>query len=72
MRNVNNKGLSYVEILTVLGITSVITASIIGAAMNAKEKAIDMTEEYVDTYETVEEMTTMDADFEKEGELYEH
>ena len=72
MRNVNNKGLSYVEILTVLGITSVITASIIGAAMNAKEKAIDMTEEYVGTYETVEEMTMMDADFKKEGEIYEH
>ena len=72
MRNVNNKGLSYVEVLTVLGITSVITASIIGAAMNVKEKAIDMTEEYVDTCETVEEMTMMDADFEKEGELYEH
>ena len=72
MRNVNNKGLSYVEILTVLGITSVITASIIGAAMNAKEKAIDMTEEYVNTYEAVEEMTMMDADFEKEGEIYEH
>ena len=61
MRNVNNKGLSYVEILTVLGITSVITASIIGAAMNAKEKAIDMTEEYLAVEELVFSQTQAHA-----------
>ena len=72
MKKKNNKGFSYVEVRAVLGITSVITASIVAAAMNAKQKAVDMTQEYVETYTAVEEMTTMDPDIEnimKEGDL---
>ena len=71
MKNKNNKGFSYVEVLAVLGITSVITASIVAAAMNAKKKAMDMTQEYVESYSAVEE-TAMDPDIEsimKEGDL---
>ncbi len=72
MKKKHNKGFSYVEVLAVLGITSVITASIVAAAMNAKQKAMDMTEEFVESYSAVEEMTTMDPDIEnimKEGDL---
>ncbi len=65
------KGFSHVELLTVIGITSIITAAVVASAMKTKEKALEVTENYVRAFEVIDD-TGRDAvidDYSKEGEI---
>ena len=53
----NNKGLTYVEVLCALGIGAMITAATVGAVQAGKDKAVEMTEEHVKVYESIDNGT---------------
>ncbi len=50
----NNKGLTYIELLVALGISGAIGASVAGACMKAKDKATEMTNEHIAVYQDID------------------
>ncbi len=62
----NNKGMTYVELLCALGIGAAITAATVTAVTAAKDKSVEMCEQHVETYENIDHGATTgeDIDFE--------
>lgn len=51
----NNKGISYIELLTAIGISGIIAASIALAGSNTKERTVKRVEEYATSYEQIDD-----------------
>lgn len=61
----NDKGVTYIEVLAVLGITAIITAATVSMIQDAKEKAISKTNEYIETVQGVDKKITGNNEIEK-------
>lgn len=60
----SNKGFTYIELLAVLGISGIIAGTTAAVCTNTKDTAVNMIEDYAETYEKMDEAIENGEDYE--------